>query len=795
MFILAFLMAPFFVQAQVYVKGDAAGSNDGTSWDNAYTNLSDALSGATAGSEIWIAAGTYNPTSDVTDTLASFTIDKELTLYGGFAGTESMLTERDPANNKSILSGDTAGDDVEDDFANNKSDNVKHVVYVDSLIGAKVTFDGLEVTGGHGYDDADAGLFLSNGGGIFSLSPLTVNNCTFYGNFARAGGSLYAVSAATGGVSDIDITNSTFRNNSATSQSGGIFIDSASDILIDNCTFTLNSTARGACYPLFCDNVTISNCDFIENVNLTGTAAGLFAWNNTNFTVSDCNFLENEAQWGSGMFVSGNTTPGNSLVMNDCKFEGNIAVNGGGAYYLFASIFEMNNVEFAGNECDFAAAGFHDGSAGNMNNCTWDGNTSARGGGTDLVGFLADVTYNDCLMTNNEGGWGAGLFIQNDLTRVAVNNCEFSKNSTTQGGGGGVYALSGSILDVDGCIFESNSSSTTGGAILSLEDSLNTNVVTVNNTIFTLNSAGGQGGAINTGNTELLVTNSIFFQNFADDDGNTPPGRGGAISNNASSYVNLNEPTAGLSESDTSRITLINNTFVENDGFLAGGVAQWEYVDDTLNANAVLVMANNIFYNTDDLTAPHYANEAGTPITISLGGNLSFTDLFGGGEVDTSLYQYFTEASDIKGVDPMMEDPLGEMYKLMTGSPCIDAGVMVPGLPAEDFEGDARDDMPDIGADEFILTISTQDLVDNSILKFAPNPARDVTQLTLDNDWAGEMRILIVNTSGQTVKRLDLEKPAGLWNHDLQIGDLAAGAYQIAITNGQSVVVKSLIKL
>ncbi|MDQ3017754.1 MAG: hypothetical protein M3R25_13670 [Bacteroidota bacterium] len=49
------------MQAQIFVKADAAGTNDGTSWTNAFTNLQDALDTADPGDELWLAAGTYTP--------------------------------------------------------------------------------------------------------------------------------------------------------------------------------------------------------------------------------------------------------------------------------------------------------------------------------------------------------------------------------------------------------------------------------------------------------------------------------------------------------------------------------------------------------------------------------------------------------------------------------------------------------------------------------------------------------------------------------------------------------------
>jgi len=140
-------------QPVVFVDQNAAGAGDGSNWADAYLDLQSALDAAeqAAGEirEVWVAAGTYKPskrTNPDDPRSATFSLLDGVSLYGGFAGTETSIDDRDLDAHAAILSGDFNGDD-EPGFRN-YDENALHVVTARDLPGALV-FDGFTVTGGY----------------------------------------------------------------------------------------------------------------------------------------------------------------------------------------------------------------------------------------------------------------------------------------------------------------------------------------------------------------------------------------------------------------------------------------------------------------------------------------------------------------------------------------------------------------------------------------------------------------------------------------------------------------------
>ena len=119
----------------VYVDVDSTCSSScGGSWAEAHPNLQDALATAVSGDQIWVTQGIYYPDigggMSPNDRSATFTLLNGVAIYGGFAGNESSLDERNITANPTLLSGDIEKNDITDpggvvtDTTNIVGDNV-----------------------------------------------------------------------------------------------------------------------------------------------------------------------------------------------------------------------------------------------------------------------------------------------------------------------------------------------------------------------------------------------------------------------------------------------------------------------------------------------------------------------------------------------------------------------------------------------------------------------------------------------------------------------------------------------
>ncbi|SVC04998.1 uncharacterized protein METZ01_LOCUS257852, partial [marine metagenome] len=245
------LMVNLNAQTTYYVDAERPDDDgDGSSWATAKQYLQSALALAVDGDEIWVAAGTYYPDEGEgaagNDRESNFAIPSGVKVYGGFAGEEESLEDRDWEGNETILSGDIDG------TADDNSGNAYHVVIMED-VSEETVLDGFTITAGNANGAPNVAVIYGRdsqrGGGIFNRngSP-RITNCTISGNSTEGersrGGGMYNHNEGSGAVT---LTNCTISGNSTEgnySEGGGMYNyneSSGVDKLI-NCTISGNST-------------------------------------------------------------------------------------------------------------------------------------------------------------------------------------------------------------------------------------------------------------------------------------------------------------------------------------------------------------------------------------------------------------------------------------------------------------------------------------------------------------------------------------------------------------------------
>lgn len=275
-----------------YVK--ANGTGDGTSWKNASGDLQkmiDELATVNAPGEVWVAAGTYRPTTQIIEGVqyaASFRMRDGINVYGGFAGGEISKADRTKGSMPWIYSNETVllGADYDDKSAewieNNSQWNVisssRHVVWFAPMSGEDsfkyatvldgVTIKGGAANGGEGVDN----FATDKGGGVYMELNATLQNCVVAENTAKDnGGGVY--------VKNGRVIGCLIYNNSAVENGGGVFVENAGLVL--RSMITDNSATNGAAVYLDKNNSTdafhpeylILSTSVVSNNTATGNGA------------------------------------------------------------------------------------------------------------------------------------------------------------------------------------------------------------------------------------------------------------------------------------------------------------------------------------------------------------------------------------------------------------------------------------------------------------------------------------------------------------------------------------------
>jgi hypothetical protein len=169
------------------VKQDAPGSNSGTSWENAFTDLQTAIDASKEGDQLWIAGGVYY-TSDVSDRNATFRIKSGQKWYGGFQGNEENEKQRRISRFPSILSGNIGN-------KNTSSDNAYTVITAEDT-DTTTLINGIDIVEGYA-NGASGGSKLSpknTGAGLYidiksiPYGGVKLEQVDFIGNYSSGSG-------------------------------------------------------------------------------------------------------------------------------------------------------------------------------------------------------------------------------------------------------------------------------------------------------------------------------------------------------------------------------------------------------------------------------------------------------------------------------------------------------------------------------------------------------------------------------------------------------------------------------
>jgi hypothetical protein len=420
----------------IYVDKDANGFNNGTSWDDAYTDWRDAFTGAeNLGADvnaIWVAAGTYKPVESTeieNYKNYSFELIEDVGLFGHFGGIgtyEKSASERDlaNANNETILDGK---------IGEESWDAVEFVITANQV--QNTIIDGFTIQG----SEIGAGIYLINGAnvgivnckiknnhsyGVHAVdSYLDIHNCLFTDN---------AIDAVRSNTSETDISYCIFNGNDTTVY--GLWLTDGSVNITDsnfenhNTTSTIGSAINGGGPNL---NLSARRTVFKNNDQ------GIELTSYSSLDIEHCVIRKSDLH---GIDISVYQNSGTEITNSWIHNNGDA-----GIYFYFKNqnvIPEVRNNTIYGNDTyGIQCSGTEEDP--NIRNCIITGNDEG-----DLDGSFNKVNY--CLLQSDHNGVG-NLIGDPGFMNIGTdaNDLHLDENSQCKNNGdsNGIYD---SETDIDG---------------------------------------------------------------------------------------------------------------------------------------------------------------------------------------------------------------------------------------------------------------------------------------------------------------------------------------------------------
>jgi|GEM_PF-3834503 len=321
-------------------------ANDGKSWATALKTITAALQTAQPCDQVWVAAGTY---------MENITMENGVSLYGGFIGNETLLSQRNWLKNVTTINGGRNGS-----------------VVTAYQVGSTSTLDGFTITNGYGINGGFFGYGVGGGISCKSSSPIisnniiTTNSC-HSGDYGAGIGCLYA--------SPI-ISANTITNNTSDNDGGGIYLDSSAPMITNN---------------------------IISNNTSSSGGGGIFV--NSSTPILTRNTIKNNtAKYGGGIFISGSSFDITANVITNNTSNG----DGGGLYIDSSSPVVTSNVIASNSALSAGGIYIHASAAHLVNNTIVSNNASAQNGAGAIEMFddkhqLRPLIANNIIASNSSG--------------------------------------------------------------------------------------------------------------------------------------------------------------------------------------------------------------------------------------------------------------------------------------------------------------------------------------------------------------------------------------------------------